>query len=378
MKNAETLKSGIRGVVIVSPGGITHGGGIGSVTRTMKGWIDVNCPDVRVDVLDPRGEKKFNLSIIYLPLMILRLIFIRIFHKSEILHLQVSENFSFPRKGVLLFLGRFLGMGVVLHHHGAEFVPFFRRSSPRMQAFVRAMINAAEVNIVLGEASRRFLINEVSVPASQVVVRFNAAADVGKSAYANPQGSWQFLLVANLSPRKGVKELLHAVAQLAHSGAPVSLTLAGGGDIDNYQEMAKALGIEERCTFTGWIGGNDIHTLLLSRTALVLPSFHEGFPMSIIEALSARIPIVTTAVGSIPELLENEKTCLFVQPGHVEELADALRRIATDDVLRQTLVENGRRLYERYFEVNAYMDRMMRLYQGVNERSLGVAAEEYE
>jgi glycosyltransferase involved in cell wall biosynthesis len=358
-------KPSVRGVVLVSPGGIMRGGGIGSVTRSIKTWVDAYHPDVRIDVLDARGESNVYWSLLFLQVAIIRLIYIRIRHRSEILHLQVSENLSFPRKGVLLALGRFIGMRIVLHHHGAEFIPFFNKSSPRMRTLVRWMIRSADVNIVLGELWEKFLVQEVGVDSDRVVIRFNAAQDVQTTGQRTVSDPWRFLIVANLSPRKGVAELLQAVAQLAQAGSPVELTLAGGGEIERYREMTIALGIADRCVFTGWIAGEDIQKLLLSHSALVLPSYQEGLPMSIIEALSARLPVVTTPVGSIPDLLDNEITCLFVEPGNVHQIAQALSRISSEPALRQTLTDNGRRLYERYFEVTSYMEGMLALYGGI-------------
>lgn len=358
-------KPSVNGIIFVSPGGITRGGGIGSVTRAIKSWVDANHPGIRIDVLDARGESKVYWSVFYLQAAIIRLIYLRIRYRSEILHLQVSENLSFPRKGVLLALGRLMGMRIVLHHHGAEFIPFFRKSSPRMQALVRWMIRSADINIVLGELWRTFLIEEVGVANDRVVVRFNAANDVETTGQRVDSNPWRFLIMANLSPRKGVGELLEAVAQLAQAGAPVELTVAGGGQVERYSELAKTLGIADRCVFTGWIEGEAVHQLLLSHGAMVLPSYQEGLPMSIIEALSARLPVVATPVGSIPELLDNEVTCLFVEPGNVGEIAAGLRRIASDPALRQTLADNGRRLYETYFEVSSYMRRMLELYGSV-------------
>lgn len=349
-----------RGVVIVSTGGVTGGGGIGSVTRMMTRWMRDNRKDIHVATIDPRGEGSILWSPLYIVAGLGRTLALRLSGKADILHLQVSERTSFPRKGVFQIVGKLLGMKVVLHHHGAELVPFYRVASPRMKSLVRWMVHHADVNIVLGEVWRKLLTDEMSLASERVVVRFNAAENVG--AGTDDADPWHFLIVANLSPRKGVGELLQAVAYLKIKGAPIRLTLAGGGQIDRYKAEAEQLGIADRVDFTGWVSGKDIHELLRSRSALVLPSYQEGFPMAIIESLSAGLPVIATPVGSIGELMSDKKDCLLVTPGDVDCLTVALRSMATDESLRMHLKANGKALYAEHFDIDGYMERMIELY----------------
>jgi glycosyltransferase involved in cell wall biosynthesis len=322
-------------------------------------------PDIRVDVLDSRGERRVYWSMLYMLVAVTRLIWLRLRHRPEILHLQVSENLSFPRKGVLMLIGKWMGMRVILHHHGAEFIPFFRNASAPVKAVVRSVVRNADVNIVLGDVWRRFLVEEVGLAEERIVVRFNAAADLADVEPRADADAWNFLIMANLSPRKGVGELLQAVRTLSKAGEPVRLTLGGGGQVERYRREAEELGIAPLCSFTGWLPGAEAHALFRSHGALVLPSHNEGLPMTIIEALSARVPVIATPVGSIPDLLEHEETCLFVEAGNVEAIADALRRVATDRDLRNSLTANGRKLYDERFHVGGYMSRMLELYENL-------------
>jgi glycosyltransferase involved in cell wall biosynthesis len=353
-----------RGVVIVSTGGVKGGGGIGSVTRMMTRWIRENRADIHVEPIDPRGEG----SILWSPLYILsglgKILALRLSGRADILHLQVSERMSFPRKGIFQVFGRLIGMRVVLHHHGAELVPFYRNASPRMQSLVRWMVHHADLNIVLGDVWRQLLVDEMQLEPERVVIRFNAAENVGPGTDA--VDPWHFLIVANLSPRKGVGELLQAVARLKTEGFPIRLTLAGGGQIDRYKAEAETLGITDRVDFTGWVAGKAVHELLRSRSALVLPSYQEGFPMAIIESLSAGLPVIATPVGSIGEIMKDGEDCLLVEPGDVEGLTAALKRMATDAKLRQQLKERGEALYVENFDIDGYMQRMLTLYSGLS------------
>lgn len=371
-KQGDTFRKnagGLRGVVLASPGGLAGGGGMGSVTRAMKAWMAEHTPDIEVDVIDPRSEGRALWSLLYGPAALVRLVHFRVWKGHDVLHLQVSERLSFVRKSALMFVARALKMRVVLHHHGAELIPFFRGASPRMKRLVRWAVCKADVNIVLGEVWRTFLLDEVGVPSERVVIAINATRDFPNREPAADRDPWHFLVLANLSPRKGIGELLEAIALLNQRGLPAKLTLAGGGEVERYRRQAEALQIGQRCTFTGWIQGDAVTDLLFDRSVLVLPSHHEGLPMTIIEALSARLPVVTTPVGSIPEHLENERTCLFVTPGSINGIADALQRLASEPELRNRLTTNGRALYVERFGLNSYMLRILNLYESISRNA---------
>lgn len=359
--------SAVGGVVIVSPGGLAggDGGGMGSVTRVMHSWLTANRPKIRVDVLDARGEGRALFWPLRLLFTALQLITLRIAHRPRILHLQLSRRSSFTRKGILLIVGRAIGMKVVVHHHGSAFIEFYRAASGPMRAWVSWIVHLADMNIVLGQRWQTFLTDELDVSTDRIVIQFNAAQDFAVSADHALRDPWHLLIAANLSPRKGVRELLKAVARVAEAGAPVRLTLAGGGEIERYKQEAAELGIADRCMFAGWVSGQQLHDHFVTHGVMVLPSFAEGLPMAIIEALGAGLPVIATPVGSIPELLEDNVSCLFVTPGNVDELVTAITRMGNDSKLRQRLVERGRQLYETKFEIDGYMTQMLRLYDAL-------------
>lgn len=357
----------LKGIVIVSAGGLVHGGGIGSVTRLIKSWVGTNRPAVRVDVLDARGERSAGAawSLLRVPVAVARLLYLRLVHRSNILHVQVSERLSFPRKGLFMVIARALGMRVVVHYHGADLMGSYEAVSPRLKRIMRWMATHADVNIVLGQVWRGFLIDKLGAPEERVVVHYNAGKDLLAPGEPREIDPWKFLIAANLLPRKGISELLQAVKRLSESGSPVSLTLAGGGQVARYRAEARELGIADRCEFTGWIQGEPLHRLFHSHSALVLPSYLEGLPIAIIEALSAKLPVVATPVGSIPEVLEAGTNFLPVQPGSVDDIAEALQRIALEPTLRANLAHHGRALYDARFAVEPYMRRLTSLYDAL-------------
>lgn len=363
-----------RKVLIASPGGTAaFSGGIGIVSRLIEEGFDEHSR-FRARVFDPRGAG----SAILWPLFFMRaaaqLTWAAWRGKVDIIHLQVSERSSFIRKGLLMALSRLLGLTVVLHHHGAELISTYGNGAAPLRWIMRRTILGADMNIVLGGSWQRFLIDQVGAAPERVHILRNATIDWSATSGRPEAGRKRLLLLANLSPRKGVGEFLEALALLRGRGHDIEATLAGGGDVEGYREQARRLGLGGHCHFMGWVGREQIGPLFSDALALVLPSHDEGLPMAILEALSARVPVVATPVGSIPEVLTNGETYRMVPPRNAIALAGALEEIIQDPALRARLAEGGRALYEHQFEAGAYLNRLASIYSAA-ERTSGMPPE---
>ena len=179
------------------------------------------------------------------------------------------------------------------------------------------------------------------------------------------------LFVGNLSERKGVSDLLQALAHPSLRGASLELTLAGGGDVAGYEAKARQLGIEHLVRFEGWIDQQEVAQLMARCDALVLPSYDEGLPLVILEALANGVAVICTPVGEIPSVLANGVNACFVTPGDVGAIAAALHMVLREPGLMETLGQNGRILYEKRFSLSRFFSSVARIHQ----RHFGVAAQ---
>ncbi len=365
-------------VVLVTPGGIAGGGGMGSVSRTIAEWFETHQPNA-CHVIDSRGEGSAYKSLYYTSAGLVRLGLLRL-RGASVLHLQVSERLSFLRKGLFGLAGKLLGMRVIVHHHGAEFFPAFERGTRAYKAVVRGLIGLADVNIVLGRAWYDFIERETSASGDKLTLLYNSISDISpeietrRRQLPRHKERRQFLFLANLTPRKGVSEFLQALLAMHQEQPNVSAVIAGGGEVERYKREAESLGIAEICRFTGWIDRPAVLQLLAESDAMVLPSYNEGLPISLLEALCAGVPVIATPVGAIPEVFHDGKNCLLVEPGNVEALTRAMRLLASDTSLAATLRRNGRLSYEQNFMVDRYMQSMCEIYRLMTSASATVSA----
>jgi glycosyltransferase involved in cell wall biosynthesis len=165
-----------------------------------------------------------------------------------------------------------------------------------------------------------------------------------------------------LSARKGVPELMEALASPAMAVLPWRAMLAGGGPIDEFKARAAALGLSDRVAFPGWIDQVAASALCAAADILVLPSHAEGLAMSVLEGLAHGLAVVATPVGAHAEVLESERSGLLTPPGDVAGLSAALARVVGDPALRNRLRAGARQRFLDRFDVRSYAVSLARLH----------------
>jgi glycosyltransferase involved in cell wall biosynthesis len=138
----------------------------------------------------------------------------------------------------------------------------------------------------------------------------------------------RLVCVARLGEQKGHPMLIEAIARLREQGIEAELLLVGDGPLrGSLQALVRSLGVEGQVKFAGWLNEQDVRAAIHRSRALVLPSFAEGLPVVLMEALALGRPIVSTWVAGIPELVEHGVCGWLVPAASVEDLVSALRAV---------------------------------------------------
>ncbi|PGH56657.1 glycosyl transferase family 1 [Azospirillum palustre] len=364
-------------VVFATPGALDGGGGIGRMTGYVVDQFD-RSGTTRSIILDTRGTGSVLLSPLYLGVTLARLGWILARRRASVVHINVSERASFLRKAAVQLVSGLMSCPTVVHLHGASFVEFFE-GGMFARGISRWLFNRCGRVVVLGDNWRDFLVQSVRTDPRKIRVLYNAVPDVGADLGTpkppEPGAALSLLVLANLSERKGIGTLLRACALLKERGQPFRVTIGGGGDVDGYRAMAAELGVAEECRFLGWIGREEAHAHIRSHDMLLLPSTHEGLPMVILEALSAQLPVITTPVGSIPEVLTDGETARIIPVNDPGALADAVVEVGRDPDLYRRLAENGRRLFLKQFVIDAYAKSLLAIYQELDRGAVELSGD---
>ena len=219
------------------------------------------------------------------------------------------------------------------------------------------------------DAWRRFAVDALGFLPSNVTVIRNWTAtrellEIGAKRVARRDAPVRLLFVGWLEREKGVFELIDACRQLA-ANREFTLDMVGEG---NASTEARALvarhGLGGVIRFRGWLNEDRIHQELAAADVLVLPSWAEGLPNAMIEAMAARLAVVVTGVGAIPELIDDQRSGMLVEPRNADALARALDAILADGEFRDRLAQEAYRTALREFEIEAAVDRLVREIEG--------------
>lgn len=209
----------------------------------------------------------------------------------------------------------------------------------------------------LGVSPRRLTVvpNGIRVPATVP----EADPELRRRLLAGRPG-FLVLTLARLHEQKGHVDLLAAAVDVPDA----TFVLAGDGPLrTRLEQRARELGVADRCVFLGH--RRDVMQLLAAADAFVLPSRFEGLPVSVLEAMAARRPVVATAIGGTDEAVTDGVTGLLVPPGDPSALAEAIRRLQTDPALTRRLAAAGRARVLRDFSASATARRVMEVYEEV-------------
>ncbi|PWC33924.1 glycosyltransferase family 4 protein [Azospirillum sp. TSO35-2] len=364
-------------IVFATPGALDGGGGIGRMTGYVVDQFDKSGAPQSI-ILDTRGTGSVLLSPFYMALTLTRMTWLLARRRASVVHINVSERASFLRKGAIQAVAGMMSCPTVVHLHGASFVEYFEGSAFARRVS-RWLFNRCGRVVVLGDNWRDYLVQSVQTDPHKIRVLYNAVPDVGADLGVRPPpaagAALSLLVLANLSERKGIGTLLHACRALKQRGQLFHVTIGGGGDVDGYRALAAELGVAEECRFLGWIGREEAHAHIRSHDMLLLPSTHEGLPMVILEALSAQLPVITTPVGSIPEVLTDGETARIIPVNDATALADAITEVAGNPELYQRLAENGRRLFLKQFGIDAYAKSLLAIYQELDQTGTELTGE---
>lgn len=264
----------------------------------------------------------------------------------KLLHVHHASRASFWRKMLFVLPAYWMRIPVVMHLHGGGFATFYEACGPRRRALIRYAYDRAACVIVLSETWRAWVRGmsrnkNVIAVYNPVVVAPETPAHVRQPALV--------LFLGRIGEEKGCYDLLHACARLVHVHQQLAVCLAGDGDLNGARKLAESLGIGERLDLPGWVDDQDKSVLLRRATIYALPSYAEGLPMSILEAMASGLPIVASNVGGIPEAVTSGEHGLLVSPGDVVGLIAALDSLLSNIDLRERMGvqahENVRRLF---------------------------------
>jgi glycosyltransferase involved in cell wall biosynthesis len=267
-----------------------------------------------------------------------------LFGGRRIVHLHVASNASFIRKSTLFRMVRMLGAKTVVHVHGGGFQSFFKGAGPHMQNAITRTLERADLVLALSDewsARLRRIAPRAKIrvlPNPVVLDDFEPAAECRADV---PGGGGTVLFLGAFVKRKGIYDLLEAIETVVDKRPDVVLELGGDQEVGRVEELIRERGIERNVRMLGWVRGADKLAAFTRAHVYVLPSYIEGVPIGVLEAEAAGLPIVTTPVGGVPEIVKDGVNGLLISPGDVRALSASILRLLEDGDLRTKMSETN-------------------------------------
>ncbi|MGR5450245.1 glycosyltransferase family 4 protein [Vibrio sp. PNB22_2_2] len=340
--------------------GMQEMGGIATVLNVLSRGFNDNW-NMRHITTHTNHTYWFGLNKIFLFLFsFIKISYYLTFFNVGIIHIHMASRGSYKRKSVIIRLAKLFRAKTILHLHGAEFQEFYNNEcSFKKQAHIRKTFDLADAVIVLSTQWHSWMKTIVSDP-SKVHVVYNAVETLDLNRDDVEKG--RILFLGRLGERKGVKDLIDAFAIVVKNYPNARLTLGGDGAIDTFKQQVERLGISHNVDFLGWVAGEQKNLWLSKADVYCLPSYNEGFPMGVLEAMSASIPVVASTAGGIPDAIKDGVDGLLIEAGDVEMLATHLKTMISDRALNTAYSARAKKKFINNFSKQAVFPELNKIY----------------
>jgi glycosyltransferase involved in cell wall biosynthesis len=280
--------------------------------------------------------------------------------RPDVVHIHVAHKGSLYRKAMFVGLAKvFRVRRVILHCHAGPFPQFYEGSGRLAKALIRQILRSADLLVAVAEPWREYF--RALCPGVPLIVLHNPV-ECPAETVSIQQRKPVLLSLGILAPEKGTYDILRAAPMVLEACPEAEFWFGGDGDRKPIRALTEGTPWSDRIRFLGWVDGKEKETCLTAASVFLLPSYAEGLPMAILEAMAYGIPVIATPVGGIPDAVLAGQTGLLVDPGDVAGLAHASIALLQDPVRRARMGENARRHALEHFAAERVLERLYSAY----------------
>ena len=293
-------------------------------------------------------------------------------YRPEVCHIATAFGLSFVKHSICVAIAKLFGSKVLLHPH-CSFDIFYERQDKAWQWFARKVIGLCSGVVVLSNEWKR--LQEV-IPGCQLYFLPNAIdilsyVDVGREKIEskNEKPCLHILYLGHLGRAKGSFDLICAAQTILGQQHGIIFDLVGQehttGEMKQLNTQVVDAGLEQFIHIQSAVTGAEKIELLRSADVFVYPSYHEGMPMAVIEAMACGLPIIATRVGGLPDLVHPGLNGLLVPAGQPDQLANAIQQLVANPQMRYSMQAGSFRLAQENFDIEKLVLRLLDIYQAM-------------
>ncbi len=284
-----------------------------------------------------------------------------LFWKPQLMHIHSSFGGSFYRKRAFINLAYVFKIKIVNHIHGADFDQFYWNAKEHKKKQIKKTYEKCNVIIALSSEWKERLSeivskNKITVIENYSVLNINAIKERNKKTNTH-----NILFLGFICKRKGCYDIPKIAEKVIAKVDNAKFVLAGSGDINGVQAIIP-IEIKNHFMFPGWVRGNEKDRLLRDADIFFLPSYNEGMPMSILDAMGYGLPVVSTNVGGISKIVHHGKNGYICEPGNIQNLAEFIITILNNNKIRRTMGIESASIVHEQFSIDKHICKVESVY----------------
>ncbi len=290
--------------------------------------------------------------------------------KPELVHIHSSFGPSFYRLIPFLLMAKHKGIPVLDHCHGADFDSFYRNATEKKKRLIKNIFGRFDKMIVLSDEWKTTM--SVVLPSDKLVVVSNYCKPISEEQVEKliekRFENRQILFLGEIGARKGGYDFADIIKNTVEKVQDAKFLICGSGsneDENNIKTQIRDKKIDSNTEFLGWVRGNTKEKCLNESSLFMLPSYQEGLPMSILDAMAYGLPIVSTNVGGIPQLVESGKSGYLFNPGDSVSIADGICDFLTNKYFYSEASFNSLRIAKEKFGFENHLKKLIEIYDSL-------------
>lgn len=289
----------------------------------------------------------------------MRYLWLLVAWRPHVLHVHYSAGVSFLRKSVFMLVGRLARQKIVMHCHAPNMDTFYVRRTGVFKRYLDWILRAADLHIVVARSWQTFFEElGLGVP---VLTLYNAVP-LPPAPDRSDRPFPVLLTLGRLGQRKGTYDTLKAIPHILAQYPEAQFWLGGDGEVEQVRQIADAADWGDHLRLLGWVSGAEKDDVLARADVFLLPSYGEGLPVAVIEAMAYGLPVISTPVGGIPELVVDGETGNLIKPGDVDALVTHATALLASPQRRAEMGAAARAVIQRDFELGSVMEQLYAAY----------------
>ncbi|HJC74846.1 MAG TPA: glycosyltransferase family 4 protein [Candidatus Mediterraneibacter faecavium] len=291
-----------------------------------------------------------------------------LFNRPDLVHIHSSFGPSFYRKIPFIYMASWAKIPIINHIHGADFDEFYANASGKKKELVRKVYGKCNKLIALSEEWKERLSQIVPTDRIVIIENYSILHEDALCDRLNRPCNNQVLFLGELGRRKGCYDIPNVVKYVAEKLPNIRFILCGSGseaDENAIKKLVYKNRVDNNVVFKGWVRDGEKDKVLREADVFFLPSYNEGMPMAILDAMGYGLPVVSTNTGGISKIVYDKKNGICCNPGDVETMAAGIIELLTDNQKRNDASKASMNIVRNGYSLESHLEKLQELYEEV-------------